>query len=87
MSVERNDTRSVQVGPITIGGSSPIAVQSMAATRTQDVDATLRQVELLQRAGADLVRIAVDSKKDVEALARVPNFFRSSHGAPDPASR
>jgi (E)-4-hydroxy-3-methylbut-2-enyl-diphosphate synthase len=61
----------VRVGPITIGGGAAIAVQSMAATRTQDVDATVRQVELLQRAGVDLVRIAVDSKKDVEALARV----------------
>jgi (E)-4-hydroxy-3-methylbut-2-enyl-diphosphate synthase len=71
VSAERNPTRAVRVGPITIGGGAAIAVQSMAATRTQDVDATVRQVELLQRAGVDLVRIAVDSKKDVEALARV----------------
>ena len=71
MSAERNPTRAVRVGPITIGGGAAIAVQSMAATRTQDVDATVRQVELLQAAGVDLVRIAVDSRKDVEALARV----------------
>ena len=71
MSAERNPTRAVRVGPITIGGVAAIAVQSMAATRTQDVDATVRQVELLQAAGADLVRIAVDSKRDVEALAQV----------------
>ena len=43
----------------------------MAATRTQDVTATRRQVELLQEAGADLVRIAIDSPKDAEALAEV----------------
>ena len=43
----------------------------MAATRTQDIEATVRQVELIQAAGADLVRIAVDSSKDVEALAEV----------------
>jgi (E)-4-hydroxy-3-methylbut-2-enyl-diphosphate synthase len=67
----RNPTREVRVGPITIGGGAPIAVQSMAATKTQDVEATVRQVELLQAAGADLVRIAVDSRKDVEALAEV----------------
>ncbi len=71
MSAERNPTRAVRVGPITIGGVAAIAVQSMAATRTQDVDATVRQVELLQAAGVDLVRIAVDSKRDVEALAQV----------------
>ena len=67
----RNPTHAVRVGPIAIGGAAPIAVQSMAATRTQDVEATVRQVELLQAAGADLVRIAVDSRKDVEALAEV----------------
>ena len=67
----RNPTRAVRVGAATIGGGAPIVVQSMAATRTQDVEATVRQVQLLERAGADLVRVAVDSKKDVEALAQV----------------
>ena len=67
----RNGTRAVQVGPITIGGGAPIAVQSMAATKTQDVDATVEQVRLIEAAGADLVRIAVDSKRDVDALAEV----------------
>ncbi|MDA1061780.1 MAG: (E)-4-hydroxy-3-methylbut-2-enyl-diphosphate synthase [Chloroflexi bacterium] len=71
MVMARNPTREVRVGPIAIGGGAPIAVQSMAATKTQDVEATVRQVELLQAAGADLVRIAVDSRKDVEALAEV----------------
>ena len=43
----------------------------MAATRTTDVEATVRQVRILEEAGADLVRIAVDSKADVAALAEV----------------
>ena len=64
-------TRTILVRDLVIGGGSPIAVQSMAATRTQDVDATLRQVRLLEEAGADLVRIAIDGPKDVEALAMV----------------
>ena len=67
----RNQTRAVRVGRITIGGGAPIAVQSMAATKTQDIEATVRQVTLLAAAGADLVRIAVDSRKDVDALAEV----------------
>ena len=67
----RNKTRAVRVGSVTIGGGAPIAVQSMAATRTQDIEATVRQVNLIAAAGADLVRIAVDSRKDVEALAEV----------------
>ena len=70
-SIKRNPTRPVQIGPTTIGAGHPIAVQSMTATRTQDLAATTRQVQLLARAGADVIRIAVDSKKDVEALARI----------------
>lgn len=64
-------TRKIRVRDLEIGGDAPIAVQSMAATRTQDVPATLRQVRILEEAGADLIRIAVDSKKDVECLAEI----------------
>ncbi len=71
MALRPRKTRAVRVGPMTIGGGAPIIVQSMAATRTQDIEATTRQVNLLQEAGADLVRIAIDSRKDVEALAEI----------------
>ena len=64
-------TREIRIGNIKIGGDNPIAVQSMAATRTQDIDATIRQVELLEEAGADVIRIAVDNPKDVVALATI----------------
>ena len=67
---ERN-SREIRIGNIRIGGSNPIAVQSMTATRTQDIDATIRQVELLEEAGADVIRIAVDNPKDVAALGVV----------------
>ncbi|MCB9030497.1 MAG: (E)-4-hydroxy-3-methylbut-2-enyl-diphosphate synthase [Deltaproteobacteria bacterium] len=61
-------TRKINVGSIQIGGDAPISVQSMCATRTTDLDATLAQIKLLEKAGADLIRIAIDSKKDVQAL-------------------
>ena len=64
-------TREIRIGNVLIGGNNPIAVQSMAATRTQDVAATIRQVELLEAAGADVIRIAVDNPKDVAALAEI----------------
>src|SRR3954468_22494628 len=64
-------TREVHIGNIRIGGSNTIAVQSMAATRTQDIPATIRQVELLEAAGADVIRIAVDNPKDVIALKEI----------------
>jgi len=71
MTIVRKPTRSVRIGSVTIGGDSPIAVQSMTATHTQDIDATVWLVNLLHDAGADVVRIAVDSKKDAEALAEI----------------
>jgi (E)-4-hydroxy-3-methylbut-2-enyl-diphosphate synthase len=64
-------TRTIHVRDLAIGGEAPIAVQSMAATRTRDVEATLRQVAILEAAGADLVRIAVDSPADAAALAEI----------------
>jgi (E)-4-hydroxy-3-methylbut-2-enyl-diphosphate synthase len=71
MEIQRNPTRAVKIGSVTIGAGHPIAVQSMTATHTQNVDATVEQVNALYDAGADLVRIAVDSTKDAEALAAI----------------
>lgn len=64
-------SRTIRIRDLALGGSAPIAVQSMAATRTRDIPATLRQIRILEAAGADLVRIAVDSKEDVAALAEL----------------
>ncbi|MBI3864279.1 MAG: (E)-4-hydroxy-3-methylbut-2-enyl-diphosphate synthase [Planctomycetia bacterium] len=71
MSLPRNPTRAVKIGSVTIGAGNPIAVQSMCATHTQDVEATTAQVNDLAGAGADVVRIAVDSKKDADALPEI----------------
>ena len=70
-SAPRNPTRPVRIGRIHIGGGHPIAVQSMCATKTSDVEATVAQIRDLEEAGADLVRVAVDSSRDAEALARI----------------
>jgi len=64
-------TRTLQVGSLSLGGDHPIAVQSMAATQTRDEVATGRQLELLGVAGADLIRVAVDSARDVESLIKL----------------
>jgi (E)-4-hydroxy-3-methylbut-2-enyl-diphosphate synthase len=71
VQLPRNPTRAVRIGSVTLGGGHPIAVQSMTATHTQDVAATAGQVNDLAAAGADIVRIAVDSIKDAEALAEI----------------
>jgi (E)-4-hydroxy-3-methylbut-2-enyl-diphosphate synthase len=71
VQIIRNPTRTVRIGSISIGAAHPIALQSMTATPTQDVDATVRQVDDLAAAGADVVRIAVDSERDAAALAQI----------------
>jgi len=68
---ERRPTRAVAIGTVTVGGGNAIVVQSMCATHTQDVDATVEQANALHEAGAGVVRLAVDSKKDAEAVAEI----------------
>jgi (E)-4-hydroxy-3-methylbut-2-enyl-diphosphate synthase len=71
VDIQRNPTRSVAIGSVQIGAAHPIAVQSMTATSTRNVAATVEQVQRLAAAGADVVRIAVDSRGDAEALAEI----------------
>lgn len=71
MNIQRNPTRAVKIGSITIGAGNPIAVQSMTATSTQDIEATAAQVNALHAAGAGVVRIAVDSNADAEAIKKI----------------
>jgi (E)-4-hydroxy-3-methylbut-2-enyl-diphosphate synthase len=56
---------------VTIGGGAPVVVQSMCATKTADTEATVVQVNQLAAAGADIVRLAVDSQADCQALREV----------------
>ena len=62
-SNSRNPTREVQIGSIKIGANHPIAVQSMTATRTRDIEATIEQIVTLEKAGADVVRVAQPCKQ------------------------
>ena len=78
MQINRNPTRAVRIGSVTIGDGHPIAVQSMTATRTQDVKATVRQINAMSNAGADVVRIAVDSKKDAQSLVAIRQQTRAN---------
>ena len=67
--IEKNRlTRKIKIGSLIIGGDSPVAVQSMTATQTQNLEVTARQIEILEQAGADVIRIAVDNEADVKAL-------------------
>ncbi|MCK6483581.1 MAG: flavodoxin-dependent (E)-4-hydroxy-3-methylbut-2-enyl-diphosphate synthase [Phycisphaerae bacterium] len=69
--VVRRLTRSVRAGPVVIGGSAPVSIQSMTSTYTYDIDATVAQINQLARAGADIVRVAVPERRDTEALRHI----------------
>ena len=64
-------TRKITVGNIKIGGGAPVSVQSMCNTRTDDVDATVAQILRLERAGCDVIRVAVPDMTAAKALAAI----------------
>ena len=64
-------TREITVGDIKIGGGAPVSVQSMCNTRTDDVDATVAQILRLERAGCDIIRVAVPDMTAAKALAAI----------------
>ncbi|AAZ54787.1 4-hydroxy-3-methylbut-2-en-1-yl diphosphate synthase [Thermobifida fusca YX] len=64
----RRKTRQVMVGNVPVGGDAPISVQSMTTTVTADINATLQQIAELTAAGCQIVRVAVPSADDAEAL-------------------
>jgi (E)-4-hydroxy-3-methylbut-2-enyl-diphosphate synthase len=64
-------TRQIDIGGTKVGGGAPIVVQSMCATRTMDVDQTIAQTHQLAKAGAGIVRIALDNEKEVAALKEI----------------
>jgi len=71
LQLPRNPTREVKIGAVVIGNKNPIAVQSMTATKTTNIDATVAQIHSLEQAGADIVRIAVDNKREAAALIEI----------------
>lgn len=67
----REETRSVQVGNLTIGGNNHVVIQSMCNTKTKDIEATINQINALQQAGCELVRVAVFDKEDAYAIKEI----------------
>ena len=69
--LKRKPTRAVRIGKVQVGAGGPIVVQSMCATKTTNIDATVAQVHQLEEAGAGIVRIAVDNLKEAAALKEI----------------
>src|ERR1700716_2053312 len=70
-AVRRRASRQVTVGSVAVGGGAPVSVQSMTTTRTSDIDATLQQIAELTATGCQIVRVAVPSQDDADALPAI----------------
>jgi len=81
--IHSRHTVAVRVGPLVIGGSAPVVVQSMTNTDTADVDATVRQVRELAQAGSELVRVTVNSEDAARAVPAIAEQLAQA-GAPVP---
>ncbi|MAV56483.1 MAG: 4-hydroxy-3-methylbut-2-en-1-yl diphosphate synthase [Candidatus Pelagibacter sp.] len=69
--INRRKTKKIKVGNIFVGGDSPISVQSMTNTITSDSDSTIRQINQLQEAGADIVRVSCPDEESTAALSKI----------------
>lgn len=67
----RDHTKTVRIGNAVVGGGSPILIQSMTTTRTEDAEATVKQILALERAGCEIIRCAVPTMQAAEALGRI----------------
>lgn len=73
MMIQRRKTRQIAIGNVKVGGNAPISVQSMTNTKTTDTEATVAQIKALQRAGCDIVRIAVPDMAAAKNIANIKN--------------
>jgi len=67
----RRTSRQIMVGNVPVGGDAPVSVQSMTTTLTSDVNATLQQIAELTASGCQIVRVAVPSQDDADALPQI----------------
>ena len=71
--IKRKETRQIHIGNVAIGGGAPISVQSMTNTKTTDTESTVAQINALQAAGCDIVRLAVP---DMDAALNLVNIIK-----------
>jgi (E)-4-hydroxy-3-methylbut-2-enyl-diphosphate synthase len=71
MDITRRKSKQISVGGVLVGGNAPISVQSMTNTLTDDVSATVKQIQSLQNAGADMVRVSIPTMEAASAFKEI----------------
>jgi (E)-4-hydroxy-3-methylbut-2-enyl-diphosphate synthase len=74
--IKRKKTRKIKIGKIFIGGNAPIVVQSMCNTRTDDIGKTVEQIGRLQKAGCEMIRVAVPDMKAAKAIGKIKSKIK-----------
>ena len=69
--MKRENTKQIRVGSVAVGGGAPVSVQSMCNTKTWDVEATVRQILTLEKAGCDIVRLAIPDMEAARAISAI----------------
>lgn len=83
MEQKRRKTNKVKIGNVTIGGDTPIAIQSMTSTSTRDIDSSVEQIKRIVDAGGDIVRLTAQGVIEAEALGEIKKQLRQ-HGVEVP---
>ena len=74
--ITRRITKEIKVGKVSVGGKSPISVQSMTNTLTTDIKGTINQIHSLEEAGADIVRVSCPDEESTKALKKLQKRFQ-----------
>ena len=70
-TITRRSSKQIKIGNVLIGGNNPIAIQSMCNTKTEDVAATIAQINELEKAGCDIIRCAVPHMEAAKAFSEI----------------
>lgn len=76
MEIQRRKTRQIKIGKVPVGGGAPIAVQTMCTTDTRDVEATVKQINEVEAAGCEIIRVAVVDMEAAQALGKIKKQTR-----------
>jgi (E)-4-hydroxy-3-methylbut-2-enyl-diphosphate synthase len=76
MKIERRKTATVKIGRVNVGSGHPVAVQSMCKAKTSDVDSCVRQIKGLEKAGCEIIRVAVKDSSDAEAIKEIKKSIK-----------
>ena len=75
MQINIRKSKVIKIGNIYIGGNNPVAIQSMAKTKTADIERTVRQIKKLEAAGCEIVRLAVKDFQDAKAIRKIKERY------------